>query len=73
MLSEYVTIIKSILYRNLAGFLSSVVMSRVTLFKNAFQTNFGFLNKRKDKSPNISSYKRTILLNIKLSFAQIMY
>ena len=66
MLSEYATIIKTILYRNLVEFLSSVVMSRVTLFKNAFQTNFGFLNKRKDKSPSISIYKRTMMLNIKL-------
>ena len=36
MLSEYAITIKTILYRNLVGFLSSVVMSRVTLFKNIF-------------------------------------
>ena len=65
MLSEYATIIKTILYGNLVGFLSSVVMSRVTLFKNTFQTNFGFLNKRKDKSRNIRGYDRTIVLYIK--------
>ena len=66
MLSEYATIIKTILYGNLVGFLSSVVMSRVTLFKNTFQTNFGFLNKRKEKSPNIRIFKRAIILYIKL-------
>ena len=66
MLSEYATIIKTILYRNLVGFLSSVVMSRVTLFKNTFQTNFGFLNKRKEKSPNISNHQKTIIICIKL-------
>ena len=51
MLSEYATIIKTILYRNLVGFLSSVVMSRVTLLKINFPTNFSFrLEKRKEMS-----------------------
>ena len=59
MLSEYATIIKTILYKNLVRFLSSVVMSRVTLFKNIFDKNFGFLNKKKRKTPNISFVKET--------------
>ena len=47
MLSEYATIIKTILYGNLVGFLSSVVMSRVTQFKNTFETILVFLTKEK--------------------------
>ena len=71
MLSEYATIIKTILYRNLVEFLSSVVMSRVTLFKNIFSNKFWFSEQKKRK---ITKYlQKNHDVKYQIVSAQIIY